>query len=1081
MRCTGIFLFSLLGICIPVQALESPASARNLRCEYRVDPLGIDVVEPRLFWDMHDPRRGAKQTAYQVLVASTPENLSDDCGDLWDSGKVESDQSIHVVYAGKPLRSRMRCFWKVRLWDAAGKPTPYSQSAFWSMGLLTPEDIKAKWIGLNRPMIHPAQVKMPLMTFDGCAWMGAAEAGVDPRKEAPAGNRFFRCILVIPEGRAVRRAGFLIAGDDAPTLFLNQRPLVFEGAGAWTAPLMIDVTSYLIPGKNCLAASIGNASVSPTGLIGKLVIEFEQGEPMVHCIDASWKASFLSEANWQSAEYDDSKWPAAIKIAKYGDAPWGRLTAAPFVTPQACPLFRKEFQLRGTVRRAVVYGSALGNYRLYINGKPVGDDYFTPDWTDYKKRVYYNTYDVTNLIRSNGTNAIGAVLAGGWYAGVIGYSYRRFCYGDRPRLYAQLEIEMADGAMQTIVTDGSWKTTFGPHIEGEFLAGETYDANQEISGWAEAGLNDGVWWPVDVTESISADLQAFPGVTIQETGILKPVAITEPKPGVYVLDMGQNFAGFIRLKAEGPAGTKVVLRYAEVLNPDGTIYTANLRTARVIDTYVLKGKGFEVWQPRFTYHGFRYVEVAGYPGKLSKDAITGVAIHSNTPLAGSFECSDPMVNRLYQNIVWTQRANFMSVPTDCPQRDERLGWAGDVQTFVHAAAYNADVAAFFTKWLVDLEDAQGPDGSLPDLAPPVENQQGVPAWADAGTVCPWAVYQFYNDRRLLEKHYGMMVRWVEYCRTNSTDLLRPATGYGDWLSINADTPLDVLATAYFAYSTRLTAEAARALGKKDDARQYDELFQQIKAAFNRAYVAPDGQIKGNTQTCYALALWFDLLPEQKRTAAVRYLVDDIRSCNMHLSTGFVGTSILMPTLSVAGNTPIAYKLLLNDTFPSWGFSIRHGATSIWERWDGWTPEKGFQDPGMNSFAHYSFGAVARWMFQTVAGIDTAEPGFQRLRIRPKPTVGLSWVKAGYNSIHGPIATEWRTDGEKLTLDVTIPANTTATVYLPVGDPARILESKKPVSRAEGVKFLRTENGESLFEITAGKYQFAMPWKTEISQ
>ncbi len=401
-----------------------------------------------------------------------------------------------------------------------------------------------------------------------------------------------------------------------------------------------------------------------------------------------------------------------------------------------------------------------------------------------------------------------------------------------------------------------------------------------------------------------------------------------------------------------------------MLNPDGTIYTANLGSAWATDTYVLKGEGEEIWQPRFTYHGFRYVEVTGYPGRPTADAITGVAVNSNIPLTGSFECSSPMVNRLYQNIVWTQRANFISVPTDCPQRDERLGWTGDVETFVRAATYNADVAAFFTKWLVDLDDAQGPEGDFPDVAPRVAFGGGTAAWADAGTVCPMTLYEVYNDRRLLEKHYPAMVRWVEYCRKNSKDLLRPATGYGDWLSIKADTPKDVLATAWFAESTRLTADAARTLGKADDARRYDDLFRQIKEAFNEAYVAPDGRIKGDTQTCYVLALWFDLLPAEKREAAARRLVDDIHSRGTHLSTGFVGTSVLMPTLSKIGQTPLAYKLLLNETFPSWGFSIRHGATTTWERWDGWTPEKGFQDYRMNSFAHYSFGAVARWMFQT---------------------------------------------------------------------------------------------------------------------
>ena len=1069
---------ALMGLCLiqSVQAADSPATIEYLRCEYRVDPLGIGVTEPRLSWEMHDARRGAKQTAYQVLVATSPEQLTADQGDLWDSGRVASDQSTQVAYAGKPLASRAQCYWKVRLWDAAGNPTVYSKPAHWSMGLLKPEDVKAKWIGLEGPMAYPGSPKpLPSPTFDGCAWVWAAEPGVNALQNAPPGQRYFRSAVTIPEGKTIQQAVFAIHGDDSLELFINGVS-VMAGGG----PVAVDIKKNLIAGKpNTLAVMVtnGGAVPNPAGLLGKLEIQLDAGEPIVKLIDTSWKSSVKAEDNWNVAGFDDSQWPAAVQIAKLGEGPWGAVKAPNVASVQysACPLFRKEFKIQGQVRRATVYGSALGIYRLYVNGRAVGDDYFTPDWTDYKKRVYYNTYDVTELVRSNGANAIGGVLGAGWYSGGVGWQKQRNHYGDRPRLFAQLEIEMADGTIQTIGTDNTWTTAFGPYIDGEFLAGETYDATKEIRGWTSPGLNADAWKPVAVTESIPGKLEAFPGVNVQVTDVLPTQNITEPKPGVYVFDLGQNFAGFARLKATGPAGTKITLRFAEVLNPDGTMYTTNLREARVVDAYVMRGQGEETWQPRFTFHGFRYVEVTGYPGKPDKDAVTGIAINSAVPLVGSFECSSPMVNRLYKNIVWTQRANYISVPTDCPQRDERLGWTGDAETFVRAGTYNADSGAFYTKWLIDLEDAQGPEGDFPNVAPRiVATDAGSPAWGDAGTICPWTIYQVYNDRRLLAKHYDAMTRWVEYCRKNSKDLLRPAAGYGDWLSIKADTPLDVISTAYFAYSTHLTAEAARVLGKQEDAKKYDALFQQIKEAFNKAYVAPDGRIKGNTQTCYVMALWFDLLPAEKRAVAVKYLIDDIASRDTHLSTGFVGTSVLMPTLSANGQTPVAYKLFLNDTFPSWGFSIKHGATSIWERWDGWTPEKGFQDPGMNSFAHYSFGAVARWMFQTVAGIDMAEPGFQRLVIRPEPAEGLTWVKAGYRSIHGQIATEWRSEGGKLTLAVTIPANTTATVYLPTADSAAVTEAGKPIAQSEGVKFLRTEGGRSLFEIGAGKYEFAMP-------
>ena len=928
----------------------SPAKADYLRCEYRVQPRGIDVLEPRLSWEMHDTRRGAAQTAYQILVASSAERLAADQGDLWDSGRVATSDSAQIVYAGKPLVSRLECFWKVRLWDADGKATAYSEPARWSMGLLEPKDLQAKWIGFPGPMVGTGNDS--LLNWDGCQLVWFDEKIADPRN-TPAGTRYFRGSVTIPAGRRVTRAIFLLTADNSFELMVNGRP---AGKGdTWKRAFTADITNHLDRPTNALAIAATNAAPGPAGLIGKLVIEFLEGEPMIVAIDESWKASAAPTEGWNRPEGNLASWTPVKVVARPGEQSWNTI-AARAAAVLGCAQMRKEFTVTQPIRRATVYASALGNYRLRINGRPVGNDYFTPDWTDYRIRVYYNTYDVTELVRANGPNAIGATLAAGWYAGAIGWESKRFNYGTDPKLLVQLELELADGTRQVVTSDASWKTAIGPYVEGEFLAGEFYDARQEMPGWSEPGFQEAAWKPVTTTDKIDAKFQAFPGVTVQETGEIQPIAISEPVPGVFVFDMGQNFAGITRLKVKGPRGTKVRLRFAEMLNPDKTIYTTNLRGARATDTYILKGEGEEVWQPRFTFHGFRYVEVTGYPGQPTKDAITGVVLNSATPLVGSFQCSSPMVNQLYSNIVWTQRANFISIPTDCPQRDERLGWTGDAQVFIRAATYNAETAAFYTKWLVDLEDAQTKEGAFTDVAPIVLGLgSGTAAWADAGTICPWTAYWVYNDPRLLARHYGAMVRWVEYCRQHSKDLIRPAQGYGDWLSIQAETPKDLLATAYFAYSTALTAKAARVLGKEDDAKKYEALFEEIKAAFNRTFVTGDGHVQGDTQTGYALALWFHLLPEEKREAAERYLVEDIQKRNTHLSTGFNGTAYLMPTLAAIGQHNIAYRLLLNDTFPSWGYSIKHGATSIWERWDGWTAEKGFQDPGMNSFAHYSFG------------------------------------------------------------------------------------------------------------------------------
>jgi alpha-L-rhamnosidase len=541
--------------------------------------------------------------------------------------------------------------------------------------------------------------------------------------------------------------------------------------------------------------------------------------------------------------------------------------------------------------------------------------------------------------------------------------------------------------------------------------------------------------------------------------------------------------GWVRLKVEGEAGTEVTLRHAEALNPDGTIYTTNLRFARATDRYVLRGGGEEVYEPRFTFHGFRYVEVTGYPGEPPLEAITGRVVHSDTPPAGSFECSSPMVNQLQSNIVWGQRGNFLSIPTDCPQRDERLGWMGDAQIFVRTASFNMDVSAFFEKWMVDVEDAQSTEGAFPDVAPLFGDRseaflrQGSPAWGDAGVIVPWTIYRTYDDARIIERHYDAMTRWMEYLNQANPDLLRRnkmGNNYGDWLSPKGDyTPKDLLATAYWAYDARLMAEMAEAIGRDEDAKGYEQLFEGIRGAFNETYVASDGRIEGDAQTCYVLALYMDLLPEELRPAAAEHLVAAIEREDWHLSTGFVGVGYLCPVLTETGHSDVAYRLLNNETYPSWGYTISNGATTIWERWDGWTEENGFQSPNMNSFNHYSLGSVGEWLYRYVAGIDLdpQTAGYDRIVIRPHPGGGLTHARGEYDSIRGKIVSAWSIEGNQFNLGVTIPPNTTATVHLPVEAGARISEGGKPVEQTEGVKVLRTDDGEVVLAVGSGRYKF----------
>ena len=1039
---------------------------QDLRCEYKINPLGIDVTQPRLSWTLLSKDRNQKQTAYQILVAGTVESLRQDKGDIWDSGKVASSQTCQITYGGPALQSTQQCLWKVKVWDKDGKESDFSPPAHWEMGVLEKLDASARWIEANPN--HEAK-----LDFQGAWWIWHPDGY--PSISAPAGKRFFRRQVDIPKGRKITRATMLLTVDDGFTFYINGRP-VFQSIGVpddWKSRKEIDLTHDLAPGANTLAVAAINLNdasgkATPAGMLGKLVVEFETGEPLVVPTEKQWKSSAKQVDGWEKPAFVPKDWSEAMQVADLGQLPWG--DAFGVDESNRPPYLRKQVSLKGDIKRARLYATALGLYDFSINGQAVTDAVIQPDWDNYAIRVQYQTYDVTKLLQK-GDNVLAAVLGPGWYCGHIGMFPGDF-YGNRPALLAQLRIEYADGSTEAVSTDPSWKWSFGPLILSDLLDGEDYDARQEIAGWDRPGFDDSKWRAVSTRDS-AAKIEAQIGPPIKRIEELPAKSVTEPQPGKLTFDLGQNMVGWIRLKVKGPAGTKLTMRFAEMLNPDGTIYTTNLRNAKAVDTYTLKGGGEETWEPHFTFHGFRYVEMTGFPGKLGPEAVTGIVVHSDTPRTGQWECSNPQLNQLFRNITWGQWGNFLSIPTDCPQRDERLGWMGDAQVFIRTATYDADVASFFDKWLLDVADAQSPTGAYTDVSPRVCCGEGTAAWADAGVICPYTLWQVYGDKRIVERQYDSMARYIEYLRTHSKDLIRPAAGYGDWLSIAADTPKDVLATGYFAYSTQLLAQMARAIGKEDDAKKYDLLFEDIKAAFNKAFVSEDGRIKGNTQTCYLVALKFNMLPEDKQVKAAEYLVEDIKAKGMHLSTGFVGVSYLLPMLTKYGYLDVAYQLLNQDTFPSWLFSVKHGATTIWERWDGWTPEKGFQDPSMNSFNHYSLGSCGQWMYGTIAGIDfdPAHPGYSHLLIHPRPGGGLTSCKASYNSIHGPIETEWHLENGTYKLKVTIPPNTTASVFID-GAKDKITESGRPIAEADGVKFERTDGAAQVFTVGSGTYDFA---------
>ncbi|MCB8981590.1 MAG: family 78 glycoside hydrolase catalytic domain [Ardenticatenaceae bacterium] len=890
----------------------------NLLCEYFTNPIGLDVLHPRLSWQVRSAKRGARQTAYQILVAQNPAELQQETAvSLWNSGKIISDQSVHVPYDGRSLYPGQRCYWQVRVWDETDEVSGWSEPAFWEMGLL----------------------------------------------------------------------------------------------------------------------------------------------------NSGW------QAKWITPDWDED--PSQ---------------------PQPSPLLRRGFAAEVGLVTARLYATSLGLYELKLNGQHVTDTVLNPGWTSYEHRLQYQTYDVTELIRA-GDNVLGAMLGEGWYRGYMGHRGHHNLYGDQLALLGQLVLTYENGRIQTVTTDETWRAAHGPIQLSDLYMGEMYDARLEKSGWDQPGYDDTEWRGVRQIDHPQDIIVAQEGPPMRRMAEIQPTAILHSPKGETILDFGQNMVGWVRLRVRGPAGSTITLRHAEVLDQQGNLYTENLRTAAQLIRYTLKGtEADELYEPHFTFQGFRYVAVEGFPEAITPDKFTGIVIHSDMPTTGTFECSNPLINQLQQNIVWGQKGNFVDVPTDCPQRDERLGWTGDTQVFVRTASFNMNVAAFFTKWLRDLSADQLPDGRIPFVVPDVLSKMneagvssaGAAAWSDAAVICPWTIYLCYGDTRLLAEQYDSMVAWVEFMRRRAGNnyLWQRDYQFGDWLDYrgqDARRPMPVtnnelVATAFFAYSTQLLAKIAYALGKTDDAQEYAALVEKIKAAFNAEFVTPNGRIGPNTHTAYVLALYFDLLPEATRPLAAARLADEIRRGGYRVTTGFAGTPYLCHVLSQHGYTDVAYKLLNQENYPSWLYPVKKGATTIWERWDGIKPDGTFQDASMNSFNHYAYGAIGDWLYQVVAGleVDPTAPGYKRIHIQPQPGGGLTYAKATLDSLVGRIESHWTRDDELVTLAVTIPANTEGIVRLPTSAVESITEQGQPLDKVEGIYAVQQEADAVILTIGSGTYQFRCP-------
>ncbi|WP_198536385.1 family 78 glycoside hydrolase catalytic domain [Streptomyces resistomycificus] len=1049
-----------------------PFSVRALTTNGRVNPLGIGGEDPVFGWQSASDRRATSQKAYEIQVGRTPGSA-----DVWSSGKVASDRQVGVRYGGPDLEPATRYHWRVRAWDDRKTASPWSAHAYFETGLLDSGDWDgAQWI--TRPEAASELDQWTDYTATVEFKIDSAALGMFLRASDASNGYMWQ---------------FSVTGS-TPMLRLHK-----QVKGNYSVVKQVDLAPYGFTNASLLAArhtvryDVVGTTIKTT-LDGKLVDTFtdatfskgyigfrthgccgERGtvyDAVVTSPDDGTllDTDFASDQNpFTGGEIVDS----ALVVSGTTDALYG-----PPARP--LPLLRKGFVTRTgkKVASARIYASALGVYELEVNGKPVGDQVLAPGWTNYHKRIQSQTYDVTKLLDS-GDNAIGASLATGWWAGKVGLGWSRQ-YGDAPALVAKMRITYTDGSVQWIATDGSWKAANGPYVKADLQDGETYDAGLMPSGWSRPGFDDAKWEPAASLESRTALLVPQSDEPVRRTQVLKARKMTEPTAGTYVYDLGQNMVGVSRLTLTGSAGQTVKIRYAEVLNKNGTLYTDNFRTAGVTDRYVFAETGTVTYEPTFTQHGFRYIEITGVSEPPALGDVRGVVWGSDLPSTGTLKTSDTMLNQLVSNISWSQRGNFLSIPTDTPARDERLGWTGDISLFAPTANYLVDTRAFLSHWMADVRNSQYANGDLPAVVPTPQGQFGDSGvgWSDVMITVPYSVWRSYDDTSILRENYPAMQKFFQFVRDSAgPDLLEPGrTTFftNDWLHLNDPTEQGILGTAYYAENARMMAETARALGDEAAASDYGRLSADIRDAFTKAYVAADGTVKGNSQTGYAMALGMDLVSDPALIEKVgEKFVAKLALTDYHLRTGFIGTPLLLPALSRIGRDDLAYKMLLHKDYPSWGYEVASGATTMWERWNSIMPNGDFGPVDMNSFNHYAYGAVGDWMFQNIGGLSAIEPGYKRSRIAPTPGGNLTQGSGSLKTVYGLLSSKWSTRNGALDLEVTVPVNTVAEVHVPSKTRGAVTEGGRPTVAAKGVRFLRMENGAAVFEVGSGSYRFGV--------
>ena len=1031
---TGI----LLATCILTVTVAAHSAPVHLRVNALSTPLGIDTAKPTFSWMSDATTPNWSQSAFEVLVDVESTRLRPGRASVWDSGKVASGESLGIEYEGVPLKPQQRYLWKVITWDESGKQT-VSANSWFETGLMSKSDWKAKWIMRKDPA---AAEEINTVRW---IWLPGSDA-MHVKSASPA---HFRYEFELKEKPTAASLHVLARG----TFIAHVNGVATGRHEDWGAFAREEIEPYLHVGKNDVEIDMTShrggrdSELTPAALAASIRITEADGKLERIVSDVKWQARADEAGSWQQAEaVGPLNLPFGLGIDRQEAIP------GPDRISTDVSLLRKDFSVDAAVSSARLTITALGAYHAFVNHHSVAPNtILAPGWTDFHKRVQYQTYDVTSMVIA-GANTIGVELGGGWYSSPLTWTGYRDTPGPN-LLLAQLDLTLANGEHKVIVTDESWQTTRAPITFSEIYGGESYDARLEKKDWDEPRLDaprvDATdWTAAEVTPPPMSDLivSAQPDLPVNTTTTLHPIdmdAANAAHPAVY--DMGQNMVGDVRIHLRGKRGTIVRLRYAERLNPDGSIYTTNLRNADATDTYVLSGDGDETWTPQFTFHGFRYVEVSFLSEQPASPLTTGTIeglVFNSLPaeLSVRLSSSSELLNKMNQLGAWGQRSNFFSIPTDCPQRDERLGWMGDAGAFWRTGSYNFDIDAFTHKFMLDVTDSQTSEGAFTDVSPNLlGSNPGAPGWGDAGVLIPYAAWLQYGDVEVVRRSWPAMERWMDFILKNNPDYLRRkalGNNYADWLAPDPHTPRDLIGTAYWALVAQAMAKMATALGRPLDTAKYKAQYDHIAEAYRAAYIKADGSVLGDTQTAYLATIFTGIAPTELVPNMVERVAKNVEAHGDHLTTGFLGTPFLMFVLDANGRSDLAFKLLLSDSYPSWGYMVKRGATTWWERWNGDTG-----DPAMNSYNHYAFGSVMAWVYRRAAGIDTdaSGVGFHHLEIDPHFDESLPRLHVEYDSAYGTVISDWNKSENRFT--ITIPANTTATVSL---------QGEKPVEVGSGV-------------------------------